>query len=64
MAQQKNNSGNRTGQSIIEYIVMITAVVVALILFLGKGSVFEKSFNEVIKTQGEDITTMGDKIFN
>lgn len=51
------------GQSIVEYIVLIAAVIAALLVFLGKGGVFQKSYEGVISGQGDNITDMSQRIF-
>ncbi len=53
----------QVGQSIVEYIILVAAVIAVLIIFLGRGGTFEKSYNKVISTQGDDITSMSEKIF-
>lgn len=61
---QKKGVVGRIGQGIVEYTILVAVVITALIIFLGRGGVFEKSYNEVISTQGEDITDMSGRIFN
>ncbi len=51
------------GQGIIEYILLIAAVIVALLFFLGKDGPFEKSYNGMIDTQGKDILKTSEAIF-
>ena len=54
----------RNGQSIIEYILLIVAVIVILLIFLGKGGVFEQAYNSVIQRQGSDMLNTARTIFN
>jgi len=61
--KQKKEMSDRKGQSIIEYILMIAAVVAILIVFLGRGGVFQQSYNKVIKMQGNDMYQMANAIF-
>ena len=44
------------GQSLVEYIILVAVVIAALIFFLGRGGVFEGSYNKTIQTQGDIIT--------
>jgi hypothetical protein len=61
--KQKKEMNGRKGQSIIEYILMIAAVVAILIIFLGRGGVFERSYNNVVQMQGNDMYGMTNEIF-
>ena len=62
-AKQKKEVSGREGQSIIEYILMIAAVVAILMVFLGRGGFFQRSYNNVIELQGNDVYQMTNKIF-
>lgn len=61
--QQKKEMSSRKGQGIVEYILMIAAVIVVLLIFLGRGGIFQQSYNTVIKMQGQDIYRMTNVIF-
>ena len=54
---------SQTGQGIVEYIVLIAVVITVLIVFVGRGGVFEKSYSEVIDIQASDITGISTKLF-
>jgi len=43
----------KNGQGIIEYLILVTAVIVALMLFFSRGSSFERSYDGVIEKQGD-----------
>ena len=61
--KQKKEMNNRKGQGIVEYILMIAAVIVVLLIFLGRGGIFQQSYNTIIKMQGQDIYRMTNAIF-
>ena len=54
---------SQKGQSLVEYIILLAAVIAALIFFLGRGGVFEGSYNRTIQTQGAIITEDSERIF-
>lgn len=60
--KQRRTHG-RGGQGITEYILLITAVIVALLIFLSRGGMFERSMGNVIDTQAEDILFSAEQIF-
>ena len=64
MTQQKNKYHSQKGQSIVEYVILVAVVIAALIVFLGRGGIFERSYEKSISGQGDDIKAMADKIFN
>ena len=51
------------GQSIIEYLLLITAVIVILLVFFVKGGAFQKTYDAVIKRQGDDMLNIALNIF-
>lgn len=53
-----------SGQSIIEYIILIAMIIAALMVFLGRGGIFEQSYEGIISEQGDGITEMSEQIFN
>jgi uncharacterized protein (UPF0333 family) len=40
----------KKGQSTLEYIILVTGVIVVLIVFLRPGGPFNSAFNETLKT--------------
>ncbi|OGX37826.1 MAG: hypothetical protein A3C36_05905 [Omnitrophica WOR_2 bacterium RIFCSPHIGHO2_02_FULL_52_10] len=55
--------GGRRGQGVLEYILLMAAVIVALLMFFGNGGVFRKSYNEVITIQADEMTNSAETIF-
>ena len=55
---------NQQGQSIVEYIILVATVIAALIVFFGRGGIFEKSYNGVVKVQGDSMVNIATDIFN
>ena len=40
----------RKGQSTVEYIILVAAVLAALIMFLRPGGIFQTAFNDTLRT--------------
>ena len=62
--KQKKESAGRQGQGIIEYILLVAAVIVCLLIFFRPGGVFEKAYNKTIQQQGDDMLGVAEVIFN
>lgn len=53
------------GQSTVEYILLVTAVLVAIILFTtGKNSPFQKSLNSVFNSTTTDMVNVANRLQN
>ena len=52
------------GQSIIEYIILVAVIISFLLVFLGPGGYFEKTYNRVILQQGDDMLNAAVALFN
>ena len=51
------------GQSTVEYILLVTAVIGVIILFTaGNGSVFQKSMNSVFNTTTQDMLNVASRL--
>ena len=62
--KQKKGTVRQKGQSTIEYILLVTAVITVLLIFLMKGGVFERAYNNTIQKQGDDMLNTAMAIFN
>ena len=62
--KQKFKLKNSTGQGIIEYILLVAAVTVALLIFFGQNGPFSQSYNRVIQQQSDDMLKTSLKVFN
>ena len=62
MNRERKLNGKK-GQSIIEYILMIAAVITVLLVFLKQGGFFSSTYNNVITMQGDDVFHMTNDIF-
>ncbi|MBF0387475.1 MAG: class III signal peptide-containing protein [Candidatus Omnitrophica bacterium] len=49
----------KSGQSTIEYILLVTAVVVVAIALTAKNGVMEQSVNKVLKMPGKSLERTG-----
>ena len=61
---QRRKGVSRRGQSIIEYIILMAAVIAFLIIFLGPGGYFQDVFDRTIRQQGDDMLNVAIGIFN
>ena len=61
ITKQKNR---QNGKGVIEYILLLAAVIAFLLIFLSKGGYFHRSYNKVLGMQGNDILDAAHDIFN
>ena len=53
---------NKRGQSTIEYIILVTAVIVIILLFMMSGnSPFKRAMNETLNSITDEMTNMSDR---
>ena len=50
------------GQSTVEYIILVAAVLAALIIFLKPGGVFQKAYNQTLNTGTSGMTDMAGRL--
>ena len=53
-----------SGQGVIEYILLIAAVISFLILFFSKSGIFQRAYNGIIIEQADDLVNSAGVIFN
>jgi uncharacterized protein (UPF0333 family) len=58
----KNTQNKRKGQSTVEYIILVAAILAALIIFLRPGGVFQSSFNSTINASIQDMNDLGGRL--
>lgn len=54
---------SKQGQSMTEYLVILTLILLALFLFLSKTGRFAQSYNTILLQHGQDIKTTSKRIF-
>ena len=52
----------KDGQSTVEYIILVAAVLAVLIIFLRPGGVFYKAYNQTLNTGTSGMTDMADRL--
>lgn len=52
----------KRGQSTVEYIILVAAVLAIIILFLGTGGPFRKSYNTVLHTGTDGMTNLANRL--
>ena len=52
----------KKGQSTVEYIILVAAVLAALIIFLRPGGVFQTAFNDTIATGTNGMQVMANRL--
>ena len=63
MIRQNNKLANYNGQGVIEYLLLIAAVLVVLLAFFANNGPFARLFNNVLAIQGEDMTNSAVTVF-
>ncbi len=53
---------NKKGQSTLEYIILVTAVVAVLLVFLGPSGVFRTSYNSTLNEVTGGMQTLSNRI--
>ena len=54
---------DQRGQSLIEYLILIAIVITVLLVVLGRGGIFERQYNAVIRQQGQDMVNAAIQLF-
>ena len=64
LKRNTNNTPHRKkkGQSTVEYIILVAAVLAALIIFLAPGGVFQSAFNSTIATGTNGMQNMAQRL--
>lgn len=52
----------RSGQGTLEYIILVTAIIVATLVFLGSNGVFQRVFNQVYEVNINSMLNAGEEI--
>ena len=52
----------KKGQSTIEYVLLVTGVIVVLLVFLGKNGIFQKAFNSTLATGTNGMENMAARL--
>jgi len=60
----KNLHRKKKGQSTLEYIIMVTGVVVVLILFLGPNGIFRTAYNRTLGQGTNGMEDMANRLRN
>lgn len=58
MKQQKK----KKGQSTLEYIILVTGVVVVLLAFLAPGAIFNRHFNSTMASATNGMLNMAERL--
>ena len=55
---------NKRGQSTLEYIILVTAVIAVLLVFLGPSGVFQNVFNNTLSDVSGVMNKMANRYVN
>jgi len=55
---------NQSGQSTIEYVIVITAVIVVILAIAGKNGIFRKALEKTHEKSMDGMTDMADRFYN
>lgn len=53
----------QTGQSTVEYLLLFAAVLLVLLIMLGRGGLFERQLNETYKAGSEMVDDFSEQVF-
>ncbi len=57
-----HETGNRAGQSTIEHILVVAAVIVAVLVFLSNNGIFQNALNATYDTNINSMLNMAERI--
>ncbi len=55
---------NKKGQSTLEYIILVTAVIAIIIVFLGPFGIFRPKLNQVLEDTSNSMLNMSNRLMN
>jgi hypothetical protein len=58
----KKPAGKRKGQSTVEYIILVAAILAALIVFLRPGGIFSQAVNQTFTSGTNGMVNMADRL--
>ena len=53
---------NKKGQSTLEYIILVTAVVAIILVFLGPTGIFQNRLNATLSSATDGMVDMGNRL--
>lgn len=59
---KSNAKPKRKGQSTVEYIVLVAAIIAAIIVFLRPGGIFQKAYNAALVSGTNGMNEMADRL--
>ena len=60
----KSPNKKKTGQSTVEYIILVAAIIALLLVFLSKNGIFQTAFNSTLSTGTSGMNAMANKLAN
>lgn len=58
----KKSPKKKKGQSTVEYIILVAAIIAALIIFLRPGGVFQSAYNNAITLGSQGMDDMANRL--
>jgi len=62
LKRKLTNKPKKKGQSTVEYIILVAAILAALIIFLRPGGVFQGAFNRTINSGTSGMEDMANRL--
>lgn len=64
LKRNKMTKNRKKGQSAVEYILLVTAVIAVILVFLGSGGIFQSSLNQALNQGTTGMTTLANRLGN
>ena len=62
MLRKIKSKSKKKGQSTVEYVVLVAAIIAALIVFLRPGGVFQSTFNDTLASGTTGMNSMANRL--
>lgn len=64
LKRNKMTKNRKKGQSAVEYIVLVTAVIAVILVFLGSGGIFQSALNTTLNQGTQSMQLLANRLAN
>ncbi len=64
LKRNKMKKNRKKGQSTVEYIVLVTAVIAVILVFLGSGGIFQSALNTTLNQGTASMQLLANRLAN